>query len=560
MPASHEPEPSRSQRLDSKGTVFDNRSGEKRCYRIRCAGITKVYPGVVANDQVSLAIRPGEIHALLGENGAGKSTLMKILYGVTQPDSGHIWFDGQQHTLKSPAHARRLGIGMVFQHFSLFETLTVVENIALSFYGKAMDKSAAGQLKDLARRIEEISSRYGMPIDPHRHVHSLSTGERQRVEIIRCLVQDISLLILDEPTSVLTPQEVSSLFVTLKKLAAEGCSLLFISHKLQEVKALCDSATVLRHGKIAGTCDPKTTSTEDMASMMVGSQTTLGQRYSFSTNKNDDKRLNVTGLTEAALGDFGTPLHNIHFSVKPGEILGIAGVAGNGQKELIQLLSGERLATSPDFITLDNQPIGQLTPGKRRRLGMAVVPEERLGRGAVPDMSLSDNGLLTGFLQNLVSGGFLRQRRIHRFANNVISRFRVKAHGNSADAKSLSGGNLQKFIIGREILQNPKLLICASPTWGVDVGAANLIHQSLIDLRDKGTAIVVLSEDLDELFQISDRIGALCHGKLSTVKPVRETSINEVGQWMAGVFGHPEKSASAPMAMEPDRQAKEYTP
>ncbi|WP_066015235.1 ABC transporter ATP-binding protein [Endozoicomonas atrinae] len=560
MPASHEPESSRSLRLESTDAVLENSRSDNHFYRIRCEGITKVYPGVVANDQVSLAIQPGEIHALLGENGAGKSTLMKILYGVTQPDSGHIWFDGQPHTLKSPAHARRLGIGMVFQHFSLFETLTVVENIALS-----MDKREAGQLKDLARRIEEISSHYGMPIDPHRHVHSLSTGERQRVEIIRCLVQDISLLILDEPTSVLTPQEVSSLFSTLRKLAAEGCSLLFISHKLQEVKALCDRATVLRHGKIAGTCDPKTTSTEGMASMMVGSQTTLGQRYSFSSNKVEDKRLAVKGLTEAALGDFGTALQDIRFSVKPGEILGIAGVAGNGQKELIQLLSGERLATSPDFITLDDQAIGKLTPGKRRRLGMAVVPEERLGRGAVPDMSLSENGLLTGFLQNLVSRGFLRQRRIHGFANDVISNFRVKAHGNSADAKSLSGGNLQKFIIGREILQNPKLLICASPTWGVDVGAANLIHQSLIDLRDKGTAIVVLSEDLDELFQVSDRIGALCHGKLSPVKPVTETSINEVGQWMAGVFNNPKPEASAlsrgvEPVMEQNIQEKEFTP
>lgn len=560
MPESHESESCRSLRPEESGpdftSAFEKKSDKTSRYRIRCENITKVYPGVVANNQVSLAIKPGEIHALLGENGAGKSTLMKILYGVTQPDLGQIWFDDQPQTLKSPVHARRLGIGMVFQHFSLFETLTVVENIALS-----MERQQARNLKDLAKRIEAISIHYGMPIDPHRHVHSLSTGERQRVEIIRCLVQDISLLILDEPTSVLTPQEANNLFKTLKILASEGCSLLFISHKLQEVKALCDKATVLRHGKIAGTCDPETTSIEAMASLMVGSQTTLGKRYRFSHDIAKNDCLAVTGLTEAKQVDFGTPLKDIHFSVKPGEILGIAGVAGNGQKELLQLLSGERLSASPEFIKLNDHAIGRLTPGKRRRLGVAIVPEERLGRGAVPDMSLSENGLLTGFLQNLVSRGFLKHQRIHEFANDVIRHFRVKAHGNTAEARSLSGGNLQKFIIGREILQNPKLLICASPTWGVDVGAANLIHQSLINLRDTGSAIVVLSEDLDELFQISDRIGALCHGKLSPVKPVKETSINEVGQWMAGVFPPPhDKLPVQAVPQEKGIQEKEFTP
>ncbi|WP_095210324.1 ABC transporter ATP-binding protein [Endozoicomonas ascidiicola] len=535
MPASHAvapgaSQPTETQRRSSENTIKSN-TVSPDSFRIRCQNITKAYPGVVANDQISLAIRPGEIHALLGENGAGKSTLMKILYGVTAPDEGNIWFDDQPIALKSPAQARRLGIGMVFQHFSLFETLTVVENIALS-----LDKKQAGNLKDLAKRIETISSHYGMPVDPHRHVHSLSTGERQRIEIIRCLVQDISLLILDEPTSVLTPQEVSNLFKTLKKLATEGCSLLFISHKLQEVKALCDQATVLRQGKIAGTCDPRTTSTEDMASMMVGNQTTLGKRYSFSKGSEERSCLEILGLAEASSGEFGTHLKNINLSIKPGEILGIAGVAGNGQKELLRFLSGEDLTSSAESIKLKGKSIGQLTPGKRRKLGVAVVPEERLGRGAVPDMSLSENGLLTGFLQNLIARGFLQRGRIHGYANRIIDQFRVKANGNGADAKSLSGGNLQKFIIGREIIQNPELLICASPTWGVDVGAANIIHEALIDLRDKGAAIIVISEDLDELFQISDRIGALCHGNLSPIKPLKHTSINEVGQWMAGVF------------------------
>ncbi|MTI12240.1 ABC transporter ATP-binding protein [Sansalvadorimonas verongulae] len=523
--------------------LFETRS-KSSSSRIRCQGISKTYPGVVANNAVDLDIQPGEIHALLGENGAGKSTLMKILYGVTLPDAGQIWWNGQPVSIPSPAKARELGIGMVFQHFSLFETLTVTENIAL-----ALPPGEARNRKHLAGRIQDISIHYGIPVDPDRHIHSLSTGERQRVEIIRCLLQNINLLILDEPTSVLTPLEVEKLFESLRKLAAEGCSILFISHKLNEVQALCHSATVLRNGTVTGACDPRMSSAQEMASLMVGSHTELGVPYPKVSG--GESVLEISSLNAEREDPFGTTLKNLSFCVGQGEILGIAGVAGNGQKELLKLLSGERLTHQQDTIRFSGKSIGRFNPAARRKAGMAVVPEERLGRGAVPEMGLHDNGLLTGFLGGLIRRGFLRHKKINRFAEQVIQQFSVKAHGVAAEARSLSGGNLQKFIIGREILQDPKLLVCASPTWGVDVGAANTIHQALIALRDQGAAIVVISEDLDELFQISDRIGALCHGQLSPVRPVPGTTVEQVGSWMTGAFD----ATSVP---QPEEQIEEH--
>ena len=517
--------------------------------RIRCQGISKIYPGVIANNAIDLDIKAGEIHALLGENGAGKSTLMKILYGVTSPDAGQIWWNNQPVSITSPAKARQLGIGMVFQHFSLFETLTVTENIALG-----LPRDQAKKLKQLSARIQEVSTHYGIPVDPERHVHSLSTGERQRVEIIRCLLQDISLLILDEPTSVLTPQEVEKLFLSLRKLAEEGCSILFISHKLNEVQSLCHSATVLRNGTVTGECDPRTSTAQDMASLMVGSHTELGTPY--PKVKGGESVLDVSALNAEREDPFGTTLQDISLTVKSGEILGIAGVAGNGQKELLKLLSGERISNKTTDVLLSGQPIGKLNPTARRKQGMAVVPEERLGRGAVPEMGLHDNGLLTGFLEGMVRRGLLRHKTINRFAEQVVQQFSVKTNGISAEARSLSGGNLQKFIIGREILQAPKLLVCASPTWGVDVGAANIIHQALIALRDQGAAIIVISEDLDELFQLSDRIGALCHGRLSPIQSVPDTSIEQVGSWMAGAFDAP-APVHAKATQEPQKQEQE---
>ncbi|MFW3897279.1 ABC transporter ATP-binding protein [Pseudomonas bharatica] len=498
--------------------------------RLELRAITKRYPGTLANDRIDLRIGGGEIHALLGENGAGKSTLMKIIYGVTAPDSGQVLWEGQPVQVRDPAQARRLGIGMVFQHFSLFETLTVAQNIALALGREA------GTPGQLAPRIREVSRRYGMGLEPERLVHSLSIGERQRVEIVRCLMQDIKLLILDEPTSVLTPQEVDELFITLRALAAEGCSILFISHKLNEVRALCHSATVLRGGRVSGDCVPAECSDLQLARLMVGDAEGLEASYPKSAGQLP--RLRVDDLTWRNKDPFGTSFEHLRLEVRSGEIVGIAGVAGNGQDELLALLSGEtRLpAGERERITLDNQPMANLYPDARRALGLAFVPAERLGHGAVPDMSLADNALLTAFQQGLVSRGLIRSGKVLELAERIIERFAVKTPDAQTTARSLSGGNLQKFILGREILQNPKLLVAAHPTWGVDVGAAAAIHRALIALRDAGAAILVISEDLDELFQISDRIGALCSGRLSPLKATAETHTVEVGGWMAGQF------------------------
>lgn len=507
--------------------------------RLQLRSISKLYPGCLANDAIDLSIAPGEIHALLGENGAGKSTLMKIIYGVTHADSGEVIWQGQRIAMRNPAQARGLGIGMVFQHFSLFETLSVAQNIALAM------GAAAGTPKQLEPKIREVSQRYGMALEPERLVHSLSIGERQRVEIIRCLMQDIRLLILDEPTSVLTPQEADELFVTLRRLAAEGCSILFISHKLGEVRALCHSATVLRGGRVAGHCVPAECSDQQLARLMVGEAADLLTDYPKVIGGN--RFLNVSGLSWHNPDPFGCSLRDIHLEVRSGEIVGIAGVAGNGQDELLALLSGEERLNRNDRATLSfaGQAVAHLHPDARRKLGLAFVPAERLGHGAVPQLSLADNALLTAFQQRLVSNGLIQRGKVEALAEEIIRRFGVKTPDTQTLARSLSGGNLQKFILGREILQQPKLLVAAHPTWGVDVGAATTIHRALIALRDAGAAILVISEDLDELFQICDRLGALCSGRLSPLKATVDTQLTDVGGWMAGQFDAPRSPAPA---------------
>ena len=500
--------------------------------RLALRGITKQYVGCLANDRIDLNIEPGEIHALLGENGAGKSTLMKVIYGLVKPDAGEIYWRGKLIKIEDPNHARNLGIAMVFQHFSLFETLTITENIALAL------GTPSAQMRELRDRIETVSAKYGMALNPERLIHTLSIGERQRVEIVRCLVQDIKLLILDEPTSVLTPQEVDTLFLTLRQLSKEGCSILFISHKLNEVKALCQSATVLRAGRVSGKCKPAEETAATMARLMVGDDTPITTDYTKATAT--QPFLSIHNLHKETEDPFGTVLKNIHFDVCAGEILGVAGVAGNGQEELLAALSGEEPLHKKfnHCITLGGMPIGCLPPDARRKLGVAFVPEERLGRGAVPDMSLRENALLTGFMQGLVAKGLVLANKVEDFAQTIIRTFNVKAAGSFSHASSLSGGNLQKFIIGREILQNPKLLIAAHPTWGVDIGAAVAIHKAIIQLRDQGAAILVVSEDIDELFQISDRICAICDGRVSPLQATAKTTIEQVGRWMAGDFDH----------------------
>lgn len=500
--------------------------------RLLLKGITKTYPGCVANKDIDLAVKAGEIHALLGENGAGKSTLMKIIYGVVKPDSGKLIWEGEATQITGPSQARQLGIGMVFQHFSLFETLTVAENIALS-----LPTDQSKDMDALSQRIKSVSEHYGMALDPQRYVHTLSVGEQQRVEIVRCLLQDIKLLILDEPTSVLTPQEVKSLFKTLRQLASEGCSILFISHKLDEVTDICEGATILRHGQVTGDCNPQSVTSQDIARMMVGDDTPLTEDYAKVTGDfaSLENVLEISELEFKSDDPFACPLHSLNLEVKKGEILGIAGVAGNGQDELMSLLSGEEICGANN-INLLGHDIGTWNPGKRREIGFAFVPEERLGRGAVPDMSLKENALLSSSHKGLLNKGWIRFDKVKELTQTIIEKYKVKCAGQEAQAKSLSGGNLQKFIIGREIEQKPKLLVCSHPTWGVDIGAAILIRHALIELRDQGCAIIVVSEDIDELYQISDRLCAICDGHLSPIKPTQEITIDTLGQWMAGHF------------------------
>ncbi|SNS84992.1 nucleoside ABC transporter ATP-binding protein [Noviherbaspirillum humi] len=493
--------------------------------RLKLHGITKRYPAVVANDRVDLEVAPGEIHAVLGENGAGKSTLMKIIYGSVKPEEGQVIWNGQEVKVANPAAARQLGIAMVFQHFSLFDTLTVTENIAL---GLPPDT----RLEELEQRIVTTAAQYGLALEPKRHVHTLSVGERQRVEIVRALLAKPQLLILDEPTSVLTPQAVEKLFETLRQLAAEGCSILYISHKLDEIRALCHTCTVMRGGRVTGVCDPRQESEASLSRMMIGADLPHVQGAGRTPG---DVMLSVRGLSLPRSHAFATELNDISFDLRAGEILGLAGISGNGQQELLAALSGEDPRADNDAIRLAGRPVGRLHAAARRELGLGFVPEERLGRGAVPAMSLADNVLLSHQGPETVSRGLVRQSAIAAIAADIIRRFNVKAGGPGASAKSLSGGNLQKFIVGREVLRQPRVLLVAQPTWGVDVGAAAQIRAELIALRDAGCALLVISEELDELFEISDRLAVIAKGRVRAAIPKAEATRDRIGLWMSGL-------------------------
>ena len=496
--------------------------------RLEVHGIRKKFPGCLANDDITLSIMPGEIHALLGENGAGKSTLAKIVYGLIYADAGVIRWNGMPVAITSPAVARRLGIGMVFQHFSLFDSLTVAENIALGIKDR-------GPLRQLSSRVADVAARYGLDIAPDRPVHELSVGERQRVEIIRCLLQDPSLLILDEPTAVLTPQESEILFETLRRLVAEGRSIVYISHRLEEIRVLCDRATILRGGRIVHECDPRVETAARLAALMVGNEIAIVDRR--PSRCSGPVCLAVLGLSVPADGPFGTMLQDLHFEVRAGEIVGIAGVAGNGQRELLRSLLGE-VRTAASAISFNGEAVGDLGPKRRRARGMVFVPEERMNQGAIAELTLAENAFLTGYrTRKLVDRGLIRAASTRRFADEIIKSFRVVAGGTRAHARSLSGGNLQKFIVGREMLQAPQLLIAASPTWGVDAAAAAAIRQSLADLAAKGAAVLIVSQDLEELLQISDRIAVLAKGRLSGAMPTGEATPERVGLLMASTEG-----------------------
>lgn len=493
--------------------------------RLELRGIHKQYPGVRANDNVSLQVHPGEIHAVLGENGAGKSTLMKIIFGAVRPDSGEVLFNGQGVQVRSPKEARALGISMVFQHFSLFDTLTVAENVWLG-----LDKAQG--LAEITARIREVSGSYGLEVDPQRHVHTLTVGERQRVEIVRGLLTRPQLLILDEPTSVLTPQAVDKLFVTLRQLAAEGCAILYISHKLDEIRALCHQCTVLRGGQVTGEVDPRAETNASLSRLMIGAAPPELQR---SAPQLGPIALEVTGLNVPSTDPFGVALRDVGLALRAGEIVGIAGVSGNGQQALMAVLSGEDPRAPTGSVRLFGQDVGAVSPSQRRDLGLHSVPEERLGRGAVPSLSLTQNTLLTRD-EAVRWGGWLDLRAATAQAAGLIARFQVKALGPHAAAKSLSGGNLQKFIMGREIDAAPKVLLVSQPTWGVDVGAAAQIRGELLKLRDAGCAVLVVSEELDELFEITDRLLVMAQGRMSPSVPTARATVTQVGAWMSGLW------------------------
>jgi len=510
---------------------------------LRLRGITKAYPTVLANDAVDLDVRPGEIHAVLGENGAGKSTLMKIIYGSVRPDRGTIEWSGKQVDIQSPAMARDIGIGMVFQHFSLFETLTAAENISLA---------VPGTINELSRRIREASDQFGLDVEPDARVQSMTVGERQRIEILRCILQEPKLIIMDEPTSVLPPQGIARLFETLKKLAAEGIGIIFISHKLEEIRALCHIATVMRGGRVVGVVDPRVEDTHSLTRLMIGRE--IAPPKHGKERGDGHAVMEVTGLNHTPDNPFATSLKDLHLTLRSGEILGIAGVSGNGQDALTRALAGEILtpADGGSTVMLEGKPIGCLGPDARRDLGIHFIPEERLGRGAVPTHTLAENTGLTTHHRGMVRWGFLNLSMRRKLASDTIETMDVRCGGAESTAQSLSGGNLQKFIVGRELVLGPKLLIAAQPTWGVDVGAAAAIRQRLIDLRDAGAALLLVSEELEELLEICDRIQVMFRGRLSPPVPVHSTDIDHVGLAMAGDFDALEISHK-------DATAKEHT-
>ncbi len=498
--------------------------------RLELKGITKAFPAVVANSNVSLTVMPGEIHAVLGENGAGKSTLMKIIYGSQMPDAGQILLNGQVMQIRNPKEARANGIGMVFQHFNLFDTMTVAENVWLGL--------ARASLEQVTASIVAKAAEYGLDTDPRRLVHTLSVGERQRVEIIRALLTRPELLILDEPTSVLTPQAVEKLFLVLRKLSSEGCSILYISHKLHEIRELCTACTVLRAGKVTGVCNPKEETNASLSRMMIGAEPPLLEHHECKAGA---ATMVVKNLSLERDDQFGVDLHEINLRVCAGEVVGIAGVSGNGQKELLYALSGEDTRAPHGSVCMGEADVSGRDPAERRCLGLHFVPEERLGRGAVPTLSLAQNLLLTrteSISMPRCAGGWIRVKELATHAERLIEHFHIKAGGPNSVARSLSGGNLQKYIVAREIDANPKLLIVSQPTWGVDVGAAAQIRGEILRLRDKGCAVLVVSEELDELFEICDRMYVIARGKLSPSIPIAEATVEKIGEWMSGLWSN----------------------
>lgn len=500
-------------------------------YRLELLNINKRFGELVANHNINLQVAAGEIHAILGENGAGKSTLMKIIYGAQAADSGEIRWNGQTVQISHPQIARKLGIAMVFQHFSLFESLSVLENIALALPGRCADAV-------LAEEIRQTAGEYGLDLDPERAVYSLSVGERQRVEIIRALLCQPQLLILDEPTAVLSPAAVQSLFASLRQIAAKGCSILLISHKLDEVRALCQRATILRQGQVVAVCDPGQQSLQQLAQTMLGADFDLaGFEAKQQLGALAEVRLKLQGINQPALHYHGVALRELELELYAGEILGIAGVSGNGQQELFSLISGEELHPGTQGqLHLMGRDARQFDVSQRRMLGLRCVPEQRLGRATIAEFSLAENLLLSRQEQSLVQSGWIKAKALHQAARQILHEFAVKSSGSHANAGSLSGGNLQKFILGRELQTQPQILVLAQPTWGVDMAAARQIWLRLHELKRAGCAILLISEDLEELFELSDRIQVIAKGRLSPSVNTANANPELIGNWMSGLW------------------------
>ena len=498
---------------------------------IRMTGITKRFPGVLANDHVDLTAYPGEIHALLGENGAGKSTLMSILFGIYHPDEGAIHIHGRKVQLRSPRDAIKQGIGMVHQHFMLVDVLTVAENVTLGLDESRFLLNLAGT----KRRIQELKQKYGMQVDPEAHIWQLSVGEQQRVEILKMLYRGADILIMDEPTAVLTPQEARDLFSTLRRMAAEGHTVVFITHKLDEVMAISDRITVLRAGRVVSTVLTRDTSKEELARWMVGRPIPGIER---TPGDKGETVLRVENLR--AYNDKRLPaLKGVSFAIQQGEILGIAGVAGNGQRELAEVITGLRPATG-GCIRISDVDLTNCAPCRIIEKHVGHVPEDRLGMGLVPNLAVSDNIIMKEYRQPQLSRGpFLDRPSIRQFAGRLIKLFDISTPSQETPVKLLSGGNLQRTILAREISARPNLLVAVHPTRGLDIGATESVHKTLLDHRAKGAAILLISEDLDELLALSDRIAVLYEGEVMGVVPTDLADIDKLGLMMAGSLREP---------------------
>jgi len=501
-------------------------------YVVEMLNIRKEFPGIVANDNITLRLKKGEVHALLGENGAGKSTLMSILFGMYVPEQGIIKVRGKEVKISNPNVANELGIGMVHQHFKLVHNFTVTQNIIL---GSEPKKGLVVDVKSAAKKIEELSKKYGLNVDPYAKIEDISVGMQQRVEILKMLYRDAEVLILDEPTAVLTPQEIDELMKIIKNLIVEGKSIIIITHKLKEIKAVADKCTVIRRGKYIGTVDVKETSEAKMAEMMVG------RPVSFEVKKEDKKPGNVILKLEnvsvmnnkKVLG-----LKDFSLEVKSGEVLGIAGVEGNGQTELVEAITGMRSIASGK-IFFKNEDITNISIRKRINSGIAHIPEDRQKRGLVLDYTMENNMVLEIYNREPFSKrGLLNKKAIHEYAEKIINEFDVRSgQGGASIARGLSGGNQQKAIIGREIELDPELLIAVQPTRGLDVGSIEYIHKRLIEQRDAGKAVLLVSLELSEILNLSDRIAIVNNGELIGIVNAKETNENEVGLMMAGVKG-----------------------